>query len=480
MARKITRQQAVEELWHRGELSWKWRPVQHRMNACFAKARGRRRVLNCSRRIGKSFLLMTKAFEHVLQNPRWPVKYAAPNGIEMKKTLLPIAREIIADCPEDSRPVWHSQDKAFKFPNGGEIHIAGVNSQHEDDLRGAAAGLAIVDEAGFVDRLEYLVESVLMPQLLTTGGELILSSTPPRTPAHDFVAFVEEAKLKDAYAEFDIHQSGYPQALIDEFCSESGGMTSTTWQREYLCQFVIDQDFAIVPEWSDKFIEERPRDVFDRFYHAYSGMDLGVIDLTVDELATYDFKRGILYFEDEVVMHGPQMTTDKLAAAITAKEAETFTFMVGTDKRVKVPRMRVADNNNLLLLNDLAAAREGKPGIQFQAVTKDDLVAMVNEFRMWMSSGRVRVSKKCRQLLGCLRAGVWDDKQYRRNFARSRDFGHFDALAAAIYLVRYVDRNTNPIPADFGLDGANQFIPSSIFKSVATQENAIKALVGLS
>jgi hypothetical protein len=58
----------------------------------------------------------------------------------------------------------------------------------------------------------------------------------------------------------------------------------------------------------------------------------------------------------------------------------------------------------------------------------------------------VRVSTRCKHLLGCLKYGVWDKN--RKEFARSKAYGHYDHLAALIYLVRNLDRFTNPIPVD--------------------------------
>jgi hypothetical protein len=51
---------------------------------------------------------------------------------------------------------------------------------------------------------------------------------------------------------------------------------------------------------------------------------------------------------------------------------------------------------------------------------------------------------------------VWNDK--RTAFEHSKNFGHFDALAALMYLVRNIDRTYNPIPATFGMTGETHAI----------------------
>jgi hypothetical protein len=81
---------------------------------------------------------------------------------------------------------------------------------------------------------------------------------------------------------------------------------------------------------------------------------------------------------------------------------------------------------------------------------KDDLQTMVNQARLWVSAGRVRVNPRCKYTLGCLKNGVWN--RQRDDWAHTMTWGHFDALAALIYLIRGIDVMTNPIPPNFGLD----------------------------
>lgn len=78
---------------------------------------------------------------------------------------------------------------------------------------------------------------------------------------------------------------------------------------------------------------------------------------------------------------------------------------------------------------------------------------MVNEVRIWVAAGRVKIHPRCKQLIGCLRYGIWDNK--RTQFARSGAYGHFDALAALVYLIRNIDINSNPVPAHYGLTQDN-------------------------
>lgn len=448
----------IRELWRRGALGWKYRPVQKLMDVAEKSTDELLFVENCSRRLGKSFRLVGRATEVALEGKESQIRLIAPTQRQLKTIIRPLFRIIGRDAPDGIRPIWKGAESKYVFPStGSEIGIAGANNGHEDDSRGTEADWIGVDEAGFIDNLDYLVDSVLMPQLLTVRardnrrGRLVLKSTPPRTPAHPFRKYAEAAKLAKAYAEFDIFKSGYPKEIIDLFCKQAGGPLSTTWLREYLCQFVVDKDFAIIPEWDDKFQLEIPRDEYFGFYHVYEGMDIGVSDLTVVIFGYYDFKKAIVVIEDELWMNGPQMTTDLLAKKIAEKEATLY-------KDHPIFR-RVSDNDNLLLIQDLGYLHN----LHFLATTKDRLEAMVNEARMYVGAGRLAVHPRCEQLLGCLKFGVWDEK--RKKFARSDVYGHYDALAAVIYLLRNLDITTNPVPSSFGIKQSTHQISAELLES---------------
>jgi hypothetical protein len=448
-------------------------------------------VNNCSRRLGKSFKKCLQGIEVCLQIPEGQARLIAPTQKMLRNITLPIIRTIIRDAPADVRPVWKQIDSLWFFPSTrAELHVAGANNNHEDDSRGVAAHWIGIDEAGFIDRLQYLVADVLMPQLLTTRqdtngqfGKLSLSSTPPPTPAHEFVDMAQAAQLVKAYSEYDIFQSGYSPEIIELFRKEANGPAwkpgdpdSTTWLREYLCKFVVDKNLAIVPEWNDTYIAEWPRSDFFRFYHLYNGMDLGVSDFTVCLFGYYDFKAARLVIEDEVVMRGPQMTTPLLAAAIKARRTALWPKVEadGTLLHRDIYRA-VADNDNPLLLNDLAALH----GVYFQPVVKDSLHAMVNAIRILIGSGRLVVHPRCAHLTGCLRYGVWEDLKRRKWFNSGPDkFGHFDALAALMYLIRNLDEQTNPVPDTLGLNDATHFIAPG-FGEGGNKAAAIKQIVGL-
>lgn len=448
------------EAWKRGLLSWKLKPVQKRMFD-IDLGKGRKHVINSSRRIGKSYGIHADAIQTAIQVPKAQLRIVAPTVKALKQISLPIMDQILEDCPPELKPRWRAQDNIFEFSNKSRIYLGGANGGHEDDHRGTTCHKAYIDEASYVDRLGYVVEDILMPQLLTTGGNLILASTPPPTPAHDFAVYAHKAELEGWYAKYTIYDSDYSPELIEEFCREAGGKESATWLREYMCEFIVDPELSVVPEWEEKFVEKtKPHPTYHEYYARYVALDVGFKHFTAALFGYYDFANATLVVEDEYIINGPAMNTEILAGAVKQKEKELWNS--------QEPRLRIADNNNLILLQDLTSLH----GLNFTPTDKDYLHAMVNELRLWVSSGRVKVHPRCKQLAGCLKYGVWTTN--RKEFQESSTYGHFDALAALIYMVRNIDTTSNPIPKMLGLSRDNMFIPEEYERPENNAESVSK------
>ena len=464
------REEALYKAWGGGFLQWLLRPVQERIYQTIRESTDVKKVINASRRLGKTHTLSALAIETARYTPGGQIHFGFPSQKALKKIVRPIFKDILRTCPSQFRPQYIASEQAYYFNDRDSfIHLSGLNQGHADSLRGPKSHRSIVDEAGYVDDLDYAVKDILTPQLLTTGGDLILSSTPPPTPAHDFADYAHQAKDNGTYSEFDIYQSGYKPEIIEKFRKEAGGEKSSTWKREYLCQFVVDEELAIIPEFNetDHAIPWSRSDLW-KFYTCYDAMDIGVRDFTVVLFGYYDFLKAKLFVEDEIVMSGPQMTSDLLVRAIRDKEKVLY-----NGKREDQIR-RVADDNNLILIQDLGYLHK----LPFVPTTKDNLDAMVNELRVLVSAGRLNVHPRCKHTIGCLKYGVWSDRRMKkREFARSKIYGHYDGLAALIYLVRNVDQTSNPIPRDYELQDDRHFINQTL--KDAREKQDVEKLMGL-
>lgn len=439
-----------------------------------------------------SHLLMTLAVEQCIKVPNSIVIFLQPKQNQIRKVLREISPKIIGDCPADIRPTFSKQENVFFFPNGSEIRLAGTDNGNIENVRGASAHLCLVDEAGFCDDLDNIIDSVLFPMTTKTGGKIILSSTVPKDPNHKFIEYMETAQKNGALVVktiFDFRDddltSVNPQitdAMIARILKKyepQGGIKADKFRNEYLCVVVHNSKDSVIPEFSPE-IETNIVKVWPAsakhigFFHRYVGMDVGFRDLTVVLFAYYDFLHAKLIIQDEIVINGPAMTTDVLAAKIKAKEKELWRDPL-TNVVIK-PKLRVSDND-LKLINDLQIQHN----LTFMATKKDNKELYINSLRMAIGNEQVIIDPKCTTLIHHLKTAVWNKE--RTDFKRTPDGAHADAVASIMYLHRNVDKNSNPFPKGFqvsqqfpGVSAGDLFVPVEEQKPIADRFKGFQKL----
>jgi len=462
MPKKLSKNEAINKLWTLGELSWKLKGTQRNVYDKMKKDTHDVICILISRRFGKSFINCLLATETCIKKPGAIVKYACPQQRMVKTIIKPIMREILKDAPLDIKPEWREQEKIYTFPNGSEIQIAGTDGGNAENLRGGAADLLICDEAAFMDDLDYVVNSILLPTTDTTEGRLILTSTPNyKDPNHEFhESFVFPMEAEDRLIKYTIYDS----PMVDEnriqkiISRYPGGAENPKFKCEYLCEIPRSAEFSVIPEFDGNIMEDIVVDDINPppYFDSYVSMDVGFKDLTVALFGYYDFKEAQLIILDELVMNGPEMTTDKLAEEIMHYEDKYFTH-VQTSEKIE-PYLRIMDND-LKLINDLTRLHN----INFMPTKKDNKEAAVNNLRMWVQNGRIKIHSRCKHLIYHVRNAQWDKN--RKKFLHLKDSpngnirgGHADALDALIYLVRNVLESKNPYPDGYGrLYGSDVF-----------------------
>lgn len=455
---------AVEQYWLLGNVSdWYLRPKQRTALANIRDISDP--FFEASRRFGKTNTVLAYVCEESIQRKGIISRWCEPLKNQCREIVMTEMDQIQSFIPSRHRFVWHSTDSYYESAySGSRIYLRGINDDRGESARGTKAHIIVADEFGTWRDPKYILSEVLGPQLLTTYGKLIIVGTPPRDLTHDFYQKKDLAKLQDKFIQRLIHdQELVDWKQVEKIIADAGGWDSPGVKREYLCEKVLDKNFAIISEWNDKYIEDIPIDEYFPFYLKYDALDIGVRDMTVCLLAYYDFKRSRLIVIDEIPMHGPEMTTEKFAIANRAKETERWGVnweqAMDTSQNlrwrcIKPPHLnlrRVSDID-LLLINDLSIIH----GLHYDATDKGALEEMVNEVRIWIGAGKVAIHPRCQTTIDCLRYGIWNEK--RTAWERSELLGHFDALAALMYLIRNVDRKTNPIPFDFGKPPADYFI----------------------
>lgn len=452
---------ARHKLWRMGELKWKLSPTQVRMYDFWYSThdKGKTSVFNCGRRIGKTHFLTIIALEQCIKHPKSVVKFLQPEKNQVKRNVTPIMDRILQDCPNDMRPAYKTQESAFVFPNGSVIQFAGSDGGNHEKLRGDDAHLCLIDEAGFLKApLGYIIRSIFAPSTMRTKGKIILSSSTPLDASHEFIRYMETARVqkrfftattKECLIEHEdagntLFTRDMYEALVEEY---PGGETDEEFRRECLNEIITDGTNSIVPEFTEELMEEIVREwKMPIFCDRYVSMDIGHRDLTVVLFGFYDFEHDTVVIQDEIVMNGPQMTTDSLAQAIYSKESELWYDEVVQE--LNEPSLRISDNN-LILINDLMKLH----GLSFMATDKDNKEAQINQLRVELQNFRICINPKCETLITHLKFGKWENSNRgtSRKFGRSPDHGHYDAIDALIYMIRNIPRGKNPFPPGYRL-----------------------------
>lgn len=376
-------------------------------------------------------------------------------------------RTLLFDCPKTLRPRWNVADGYWQFCNGSEIHIAGCNNGHADDSRGQRSHLNVIDEAGFVDELEYLLKSVLLPQTLTTGGVTVLISTPPKSPAHELIPILRQAESEGAYFKWVLDQTTHlTQAAKDALVSEMGGRDSAEAQRELWCEIVTDPARAVVPEFTEERAKALVRPVPPPTYETpLVSLDVGFEDYSHELFGYYHFRTATLRIQKETRLR--RMRTDQLAAETKRIEAELWPEY---KPESTLQPSRVSDTD-LILLADLGALHK----LHFVPTAKDEKEAMVNELRLWVQNGRIQIDPSCVHLVRQMKSAIWNKQ--RTQFERTAADGHFDGVDALIYMLRNAPIHVNPYPPlDPSITVAtHQINPSA---TVREEEKAIRSIFG--
>lgn len=426
MALSIDPTLARQALFAQGCLHWYLHASQlevyKRLRALPADAR--QRVVEISRRWGKSVLGVVMALEDALATPNAQVLYCAPSLKQASSIIVPLIRDVLMHAPAGLVTRTKSEYR-WNCANGSSIILGGFDSASES-FRGLRASSIYCDESGITDPDEFLytVRSVLLPTLMHSRGPMTHLTTPspyPVHPLHDDV--VPECQQNSAHFVRTVYDNPLIDArTIEQFKKDCGGEASVAWRREFMCIREIDKEFVVVPEFNSEVhvVNYEPRHANYLVATDFGG----VRDKTVGLLVAYDFERGTTHFLREFMSDANTGTKDIIAG------------LMGLEP---YPVDRIVDAPGQLLI-DLNQAH----GYLCRQTPKDDWLAQVNMLRNGFNQRMVFVHPRCKFLIATLKAATFN--KTRTDFNRTATLGHMDAIAAATYGFRSIDRYTNPIP----------------------------------
>lgn len=446
----LSKTEIQNELWRRGILTFKMHAIQKEMYKLYMEAGPRStQVWLLSRQTGKSYCLAILALMEAIQKPNSIIKLLTDTKLHVQTIFEPIFREILEDCPSDVRPNYIPTKFIYEFGNGSQIQMAGTDAGNAERLRGQKSTLILVDEAGSCTRLNYNVLSILLPTTTHTGGKLILASTPPEEPDHDFIGFIEQADQEKTLTKKTL----FDNPLLSDADKESivsrfpGGRNNPQFRREYLCEIIRDERRTVVPEFDESNMALVVRDYpKPPFYTPYVSMDLGFKDLTVVLFGYYDFKADKVIIEDELSVKGSDLKLDKFGQDILSKE-EKLWLNIYTNEQI-LPEVRVSDID-YIVINEIN--RQSYNRLNFQAVKKEPgyKLPLINQLRIMIQSQKVIINPRCETLIRHLRNARWKDASSKDDFARSPDDGHYDAVDALLYMIKSISYAKNPYPKNY-------------------------------
>lgn len=438
-------------LWEAGRLQYRMRNTQKKIRDEWQKSkfRSRKFYIESTRRLGKSSLLLLLFTEECLKNQNKKCGFFAPVKEGLLDYIEPLIVKTYEDCPPELMPAFDKQRFMLKFKNGSTIIFRGSNNQQHRVRRGQEFNLAGIDEARDVDNLSELIESVVFPSLFSTDGYMIISSTPADTRSHPLFSYRQQAELEGWMCRIPMSEACkldpaiYTADRIEEWKRETLKAIDgqDIWDREYECKWVINKRRMAVPEWKDAYVQVFRPDPYYKFYHHYIGLDWGYKDYTAITFATWNFRKARLEVDGELTYSGQDVRSDLISDAIRLNAKKLW----GEDANIF--RM-VSDSADPILITEL----NKYPGMAFVPVPKlNSLEAMLNEFRVLVSAGKVIVDPKAVMTCHNLGTAVWNDS--RTKLDQDVLAHHFDHLMSLVYLTRVLMPEINPIPANYQIDG---------------------------
>lgn len=211
------------------------------------------KVLTCGRRWGKTIMCVAIALEKALHAGRvwWIAPTYAVAGIgwnEMKGVLAFF-------------PLWcytlHEADRTVNFHKDiGGGFVSFKSAERPENLRGESLTYAIFDEADFIDETTW-VDSIRPALADQKGGAIFIS-----TPFHEngWFHLLWKQGMKGSDPEIKAwHFSSYTNPFMDpkEIDAAKEGMSSLSFRREFLAEFVGSAGARIKREWL-KYFDKAP------------------------------------------------------------------------------------------------------------------------------------------------------------------------------------------------------------------------------
>lgn len=242
------------------------------------------KVAVCSRQAGKSYTASTYLLKTCMEAADSDCAYIALTRQSGKRIIWRALKKKVRDMGKLGVGItFNESELTVSFPNGSTINLFGANdSATIENLRGTPWKLIIIDEAAsYRSDLDYAMDEVVIPALITKKGTLLLIGT----PSPDFNSYFYRAY--HTLPEFTKHHwtimdnTSIPHAgdWINELKKRKGWSDNNpVLLREYYGLFVRSSENQVYSNYSPSkhLIDELPASV--QAWHYVLGVDIGFKD----------------------------------------------------------------------------------------------------------------------------------------------------------------------------------------------------------
>lgn len=310
-AKKVEEADYTQWLLYKKMMTWQ-RPVFN--------DKGRFISLLAGRRSGKSFCIGAKLIDHCLEGNDVSTvggqivkkpKQAYYIGLTVERAALIMwdtLKTLIKDCHIHTKKIDNA-NYLITFANDNFIKLYGNSSRAErEKLRGFDISFCAIDEMQSQQGVQYLIESIIAPQLKARSGTLALLGTAPLTAGTFWEMVQKNESYRHYHATMEDNETipdreNALQSVLDE-----NGWTADniTFRREYLGEIAYDSNLLIYPKKS--YVSKMPTS----FDGAWIGLDLGWTDSTA--LVTLLSAGGVLY--EKSTWQQPHMLASDIIKAV--------------------------------------------------------------------------------------------------------------------------------------------------------------------
>jgi hypothetical protein len=426
-----------DECWYKGNLRFLLHEAQRIIYDSYYQKQDKETVILASRRFGKSFLGVVLCLEYAISHPYVITRFVPPEIKQAWQILMPTMGKLEQSWPS-GLVRYVATEKAWRIGQNSWLYLGGFDSQ-KDSQRGGEASLIVCDEAGFTksEEYNYILKSVLKPQLLTTKGRLVHLSTPSREPDHPFLCeTVADAQMEGRLHKFTIYDN--PMLTPEDIESakrDCGGEHTFSWRTEYLCHIVRDGSLMVLPRWNANEMigkyEPKPW-----HYRCLVGDAGGVTDKTVLHVLACDYYAAspIVWIIDERV-YDSNTTTKEIVAGMKELHAKWIAPSEAPQQdntpHLDCPGQMQVDIN---LEHDFFV----------KLPLKDEFHSSVNLINLYINNGQLFVHERCPFTIMTFNNARFNER--RTDYIRTPALGHCDAIASAIYGIRHVEKERDGSP----------------------------------